>query len=274
MVNPDGGIWIEHFSSGRRFSGQRLLKHDADRILRLLADHCGAIVNAENPRISGALPMTGERFQGQYMPVVAAPTFVIRKKVTIGLTLHDYERSGSISTAHADTLRRAVSARENILIAGGTGSGKTTFANAILAQPEIIEDTGELQSAAPDLVCLLTKTTPPVVTIGDLVRDTLRLRPDRIIIGEVRDGSALDVIKAWNTGHPGGLTTLHANSAEEALTRIDELIAEVSAQVPHRAVARAINQVVFMRRSPRGPVVDTVSRVCGWDRGHYRLEAL
>jgi type IV secretion system protein VirB11 len=123
-----------------------------------------------------------------------------------------------------------------------------------------------------DKVALLTKRGDPPVTMADLVRDTLRLRPDRIIVGEVRDGSALDLLKAWNTGHPGGLATLHANSAAEGLIRLEELVAEVSAGVPRAAIARAINVICFIRRTPEGRIVDAVVRVRGWSKGRYQLE--
>ena len=136
----------------------------------------------------------------------------------------------------------------------------------------IIEDTAELQCSALDKVSMLTRRKDPLVTLGDLVRDTLRLRPDRIIVGEVRDGCALDLLKAWNTGHPGGLTTLHANSASEALSRLEELIGEVTSLIPHAAIARAINMVIFIRRTPSGRKVETVSRVLGWRDGRYWLE--
>ena len=181
----------------------------------------------------------------------------------------------------AAALRRAAGARQNLLIAGGTGSGKTTLANAILAEPAfaqdrvvLIEDTAELQCTAADKLEMLTKRTDPPVTMTDLVRDTLRLRPDRIIIGEVRDGSALDLLKAWNTGHPGGLATIHANSAMEALTRLEDLIGEVTQRIPYRAIAQAIHLVVFIERTPAGRAIRSVTRVLGWDEGAYRTESL
>jgi type IV secretion system protein TrbB len=138
----------------------------------------------------------------------------------------------------------------------------------------LIEDTAELQCAAPDKIEMLTKRTEPSVTMTDLVRDTLRLRPDRIVIGEVRDGSALDLLKAWNTGHPGGLATIHANSAAEALTRLEDLIGEVTQRVPYRAIVQAINVVVFIERTPTGRRIREVSRLVGRDGETYRLEAV
>ena len=279
MVNPDGKIWTDRIGEGRAFTGHRLEASDADRILRLLADHVGEVVTRDRPRISATLPETGERFQGAFMPIVASPAFAIRKRPEIVFTLDDYVENRILSAAQAATLRAAAEGRLNLLIAGGTGSGKTTLANAILAEAAfagdrviLIEDTAELQCAAADKVELLTKRTEPAVTMTDLVRDTLRLRPDRIIIGEVRDGSALDLLKAWNTGHPGGLATIHANSAAEALTRLEDLVGEVTQRVPHRAIAQAISLVVFIERAPSGRRVRSVTRVRGWADGAYVLE--
>jgi type IV secretion system protein TrbB len=279
MVNPDGKIWIDRIGEGRSFTGERLAASDADRILRLLADHVGEVVTRDRPRISATLPETGERFQGAFMPIVASPAFAIRKRPEVVFTLDDYVAQAILTEPMADVLRTAAATRQNLLIAGGTGSGKTTLANAILAEPAfsadrvvLIEDTAELQCAAADKLEMLTKRTEPAVTMTDLVRDTLRLRPDRIVIGEVRDGSALDLLKAWNTGHPGGLATIHANSAAEALTRLEDLIGEVTQRVPYRAIAQAINVIVFIERTPQGRRVRSVTRVMGRDGETYRLE--
>ena len=279
MVNPDGRIWVDRIAEGRSFTGEHLAPDDANRILRLLADHVGEVVTKDRPRISATLPETGERFQGVYMPLVPSPAFAIRKRPEIVFTIEDYVRDAVMTETAAEALRSAAAARENLLIAGGTGSGKTTLANAILALPAfaqdrvvLIEDTAELQCSAEDRLQLLTKRIEPAVTMTDLVRDTLRLRPDRIVIGEVRDGSALDLLKAWNTGHPGGLATLHANSAEEALTRLEDLIGEVTQRVPYRAIAQAINLVVFIERVPGGRRVRKVMRVLGWSDAGYELQ--
>jgi Flp pilus assembly CpaF family ATPase len=138
----------------------------------------------------------------------------------------------------------------------------------------LIEDTAELQCSAEDKIQMLTKRTDPPVTMTDLVRDTLRLRPDRIIIGEVRDGSALDLLKAWNTGHPGGLATIHANSALEGLTRLEDLIGEVTQRIPYRAITQAINVIIYIERTATGRRVREVSRVTGREGDTYELEVL
>ena len=171
-----------------------------------------------------------------------------------------------LTEAHADELRAAAIERRNILISGGTGSGKTTLANALLAEPAfaddrvfLIEDTPELQCSAWDVVPVLTRRFPKPITVVDLVRDALRMRPDRIIIGEMRDGSAaLETLKAWNTGHPGGLSTIHANSAEEALTRLADLLSEVTARTPTRLIRHAVDLVVHIQRTAHGRSVEAI----------------
>jgi P-type conjugative transfer ATPase TrbB len=279
MVNPDGKIWLDRIGSGREYSGHDMTPADAERILRLLADHAGEVVTRDRPRVSATLPETGERFQGVFPPVSANAMFSIRKRPEVIFTIEDYISEGIMSAAQAALLAEAAERRDNMLIVGGTGSGKTTLANAILALPSfaedrvfLIEDTAELQCAALDKVELLTKRSDPPVTMTDLVRDSLRLRPDRIIIGEVRDGSALDLLKAWNTGHPGGLATIHANSAYEGLTRLEDLIGEVTQRIPYRAIAQAINVLVFIRRTKEGRRIDTIARVTGRDGDSYAIE--
>src|SRR5690606_12816300 len=152
--------------------------------------------------------------------------------------------------------------KSNIVVAGGTGSGKTTLLNALLAEPAftqarvvILEDTAELQCASSNVVQLLTKASAPIIGMRDLVQMTLRLRPDRIVVGEVRDGAALEVLKAWNTGHPGGLLTLHANSAADAIARLEDLCMEARAQSATRLIEAAIDAVVFIARTERGRAI-------------------
>jgi type IV secretion system protein VirB11 len=281
MVNPDGKIWVDRIGQGRSWTGEKLAAADADRILRLLADHAGEVVTRDSPRISATLPETGERFQGAFMPVVSSPAFAIRKRPEVVFTLAEYIAEGIMSEGQATVIRQAAADHLNILIVGGTGSGKTTLANAILAEPAfardrviIIEDTAELQCSAADQIQMLTKRTDPPVTMTDLVRDTLRLRPDRIIIGEVRDGSALDLLKAWNTGHPGGLATIHANSAAEGLTRLEDLIGEVTQRIPYRAITQAINVIIFIERTATGRRIKSVNRLVGRRDEAYQLEVI
>jgi hypothetical protein len=186
-------------------------------------------------------------------------------------TLDDYVSDGIMSEVAADTLRAAVTQRYNILVAGGTSTGKTTLANALLAEMSwvdarviLIEDTRELQCPLPDTVAL--RTRPGVTTMTDLVRSTMRLRPDRIIVGEIRGPEALDMLKAWNTGHPGGIATVHANSAIAALYRIEQLVQEAVVTVPRQLIAEAIDMIVFITGRGTSRRIETIARVTGLGR--------
>ena len=251
MLNPDGRLWIDRLSTGLFNTGAVLTPADGERIIRLVAHHVGAEVHAGNPRVSAELPETGERFEGLLPPVVAAPAFAIRKPAVAVFTLDDYARAGIMTADQAALLRKAVTERRNILVAGGTSTGKTTLTNALLAEVAksddrvvLIEDTRELQCAAPNLVALRTKNG--VATLSDLVRSSLRLRPDRIPIGEVRGAEALDLLKAWGTGHPGGVGTIHAGTALGALRRLEQLIQEAVVTVPRALIAETIDIVAVL----------------------------
>ena len=251
MLNPDGRLWIDRLSEGLSDTGERLSLADGERIIRLVAHHVGAEVHAGAPRVSAELPGTGERFEGLLPPVVTAPAFAIRKPAVAVFTLDDYVATGIMTTGQAAVLRAAVASRRNILIAGGTSTGKTTLTNALLAEVAktadrvvLIEDTRELQCTAKNLVAL--RTRDGVASLSDLVRSSLRLRPDRIPIGEVRGSEALDLIKAWGTGHPGGVGTIHAGSALGALRRLEQLIQEAVVTVPRALIAETINLVAVL----------------------------
>jgi type IV secretion system protein TrbB len=201
MLNPDGRLWVDRLSEGLTDTGENLSAVDGERIVRLVAHHVGAEVHAGAPRVSAELPGTGERFEGLLPPVVAAPVFAIRKPAVAVFTLEDYVGAGIMPETAATALRDAIISRANILVAGGTSTGKTTLTNALLAEVAksadrvvLIEDTRELQCLTPNLVALRTKDG--VASLSDLVRSSLRLRPDRIPIGEVRGAEALDLLKA------------------------------------------------------------------------------
>jgi type IV secretion system protein VirB11 len=277
MANPDGTLWVDRAGVGRAKVG-RIEQSAAETTIRLLASHMGETVTPDRPAVAGVLPRSGERFQGLLPPLAERPVFTIRKRASIVFTLDDYVAKGILPTAGAEVIRRAVADRKNILVAGGTGSGKTTMVNAILAEPPfksdrivLIEDTKELQCPAEDKVELLTKNTEPRVTMTDLLRMTLRLRPDRIIIGEVRGPEALAMLKAWNTGHPGGVATIHANSATDALRRIEDLVGEASHVIPNRSIASAINLVIFIERvsGSVGRIVRHIVQIDGFDGQNY-----
>jgi len=251
MLNPDGRLWIDRLSEGLSETGERLSPADGERIVRLVAHHVGAEVHAGSPRVSAELPETGERFEGLLPPVVSSPAFAIRKPAVAVFTLDDYVAAGIMTKAQSKALRDAVASRQNILVAGGTSTGKTTLTNALLAEVAktddrvvLIEDTRELQCAAPNLVALRTKDG--VVSLSDLVRSSLRLRPDRIPIGEVRGAEALDLLKAWGTGHPGGIGTIHAGTAIGAVRRLEQLIQEAVVTVSRALIAETIDLVAVL----------------------------
>jgi type IV secretion system protein TrbB len=278
MLNPDGRLWVDRLSGGLEDSGRLMSAADGERIVRLVSHHVGAEVHAGSPRVSAELPETGERFEGLLPPVVAAPTFAIRKPAVAVFTLDDYAAAGTMTVAQASALRKAVAARKNILVAGGTSTGKTTLTNALLAEIAhttdrvvLIEDTRELQCRAPNLVPLRTKDG--VASLSDLVRSSLRLRPDRIPIGEVRGAEALDLLKAWGTGHPGGVGTIHAGSALGALRRLEQLIQEAVITVPRALIAETINLVAVLRGRGSERRLAELAIVIGLDpvTGDYRV---
>jgi type IV secretion system protein TrbB len=256
MLNPDGRLWVDRLTEGLVETGERLSAADGERIVRLVAHHVGAEVHAASPRVSAEMPETGERFEGLIPPIVAAAAFAIRKPAVAVFTLDDYLAAKIITADQASVLRNAVAERRNVLVAGGTSTGKTTLVNALLAEVArssdrvvLIEDTRELQCKARNLVALRTKDG--VASLSDLVRSSLRLRPDRIPIGEVRGAEALDLLKAWGTGHPGGIGTIHAGSALGALRRLEQLIQETVVTVPRVLIAETINLIAVL--AGRGP---------------------
>jgi type IV secretion system protein TrbB len=280
MVNPDGRLWIERAAVGRQDTGERIGSAETERIIRLVAAHVRREVHDKAPIVSAELPETGERFEGVMPPVAPAPCFAVRKPADVLYRLGDYVAARIMSPRQAEVLALSVRERKNILVVGGTSSGKTTLVNALLAEVAdlgervvILEDTRELKCAAPDCVALRTK--PGVATLADLVRSTLRLRPDRIIVGEVRGPEALDMLKAWNTGHPGGITTVHANSAQAGLYRLEQLVQEAVVTVPRDLIVQAIDMVVFLDGRGHNRRVETVLEVTNLDaEGDYVLKPL
>ncbi|WP_206245548.1 P-type conjugative transfer ATPase TrbB [Novosphingobium terrae] len=290
MVNPDGRLWVDRLGEGRSDTGSLYEPAQIERIIRLVASHARAETHAGAPIISAELPPhgegAGERFEGVLPPVSLAPCFSIRKPAARIYLLHDYVRDGLMGAEIALHLAKAVAERRNILIVGGTSSGKTTLANALLAEMAhlgdrviLIEDTRELQCAAPDVVALRTRPALAVgtsgVTMADLLRSTLRLRPDRIVVGEVRGAEALDMLKAWNTGHPGGIATVHANNAIAGLYRLESLVQESVITVPRRLIAEAIDLIVFIAGRGRARRVEAIAEVRGLDpQGNYEVADL
>lgn len=277
MLNPDGRVWLDRFDVGLVDAGLRIEAADAERILRLVAHHVGAEIHAGRPRLSAELPGSGERFEGLVPPLVAAPAFAIRKPASLVFTLDDYVRAGVMDARQARVLAEAVVARRNILVVGPTSSGKTTLVNALLAEIAasgdrvvLIEDLPELQCAAPNRLAL--RTAEGLASLADLVRASLRLRPDRIVIGEVRGAEALDLVKAWGTGHPGGVSTLHAGSALGGLMRLEQLIQEAVAAAPRGLIAETLDLIAVLHGRGQQRRLTELVRLEGLGPGgDYRL---
>lgn len=275
MLNPDGQVWQDRLGEGRSFTGHTLAATDAERVIYIVANSIGVVCNKDHPLLGAELPGTGARFQGVLPPIVARPTFTIRKKALKIFSLDDYVQQGILTFSQRDFIAASVQQRKNILIVGGAGSGKTTLANAILdaiaacgQRIVIIEDTQELQCRAEDAVMMRTREG---VTMLDLLKATLRLRPDRIVIGEVRGGEALALLKAWNTGHPGGCATVHADSGAKGLSRLEQLVLEAATVAPKTLIAEAVNVVIFIEKDERGRRVKEIIEVNGVRNDNYVL---
>lgn len=256
MLNPDGKLWIEEYGKDQEYLGE-IQEENARLILSLVASALDLTVNANTPIVEGNFPLDGSRFEGTYPPVVAKPSFSIRKKANKIIKLEEYLTNGVITQEVIEIIKTAVIERKNIVVAGGTSSGKTTFVNAVIdilseLCPKdrllILEDTPELQSASENTVFFRTNDLAEV-TMQTLTKVCMRYAPKRIIVGEVRDKAALELLKAWNTGHPGGIGTLHANSAEEALMRLEELVEEAGNGEKRKLIGRAVDLVVFMEKT-------------------------
>ena len=274
MLNPDGRLFIERIGEGMRIAG-RMPPHDAEMVIGRVAHALKTEVDQDHPIISGELPLGGHRFEGILPPAAARPVFTIRKRASMLISLSQYIDDEIMTAEQGFVITDSIACRKNIVVAGGTGTGKTTLTNAILAElvqvtPDhrlvILEDTAEIQCAAANHVIL---HTTDAVDMNRLLKSTMRLRPDRIIVGEVRDGAALTLLKAWNTGHPGGIATVHANSALAALTRLEQLVAEVSSQPMPDVIGEAVDLIVSIERTPTGRKVRELLKVEGHRDGRY-----
>ena len=266
MLNTDGRLWCDRLGEGMSGIGEMSMPN-ALALLGTIADGLGTVITKQSPILEGELPLDGSRFEGLIPPVVARPTFTIRKKALLIYTLDDYVQQGIMNAKQKAQIQEAITARRNILVVGGTGSGKTTLTNAIIAEmvaltPEdrlvIMEDTAEIQCKADNAVILRTSID---ISMQQLLRATMRLRPDRIIVGEVRGAEALALLKSWNTGHPGGIATLHANSADSGLVRLEQLIAESGIQADMKAlIDEAVDLVIFIEKQGGKRVIKEIKK--------------
>lgn len=267
MLNPDGKIWIDRMSDGQHFSGIEMLPDRALLFLNTVADSLGISFNDQKSILQGELVLNGARIQAERPPTVSKPAFNIRKQASKVFPLMDYVDKQRMTSEDREYIIQAVHSRKNILVVGSTGSGKTTLTNAILAvlteiaasdRILILEDTKELRCEQKNQVSMRTNLDTSMTM---LVRSSMRKRPDRIIIGEVRGPEALDLLKAWNTGHPGGITTIHANSSYDALARMDMLLLEAVERPMHRLIGDAVDVLVFIERTNIGPKVTEILEI-------------
>ncbi|WP_034624069.1 P-type conjugative transfer ATPase TrbB [Maridesulfovibrio hydrothermalis] len=274
MVNPDGKLWIERLGE-EMFAVGHISSDQTAIIISLVASALDTTVTKESPIVEGELPKTyplsGSRFEGVFPPVVEEPSFTIRKKASQVFSLEEYVETGIMTAEVMASIKAAVSQKKNIVVIGGTGSGKTTLVNAIIKSIAeltpadrlvIIEDTSELQSHSPNTIILRSSDHTSIQT---LVRATMRLRPDRILVGEVRGGEALELIKSWNTGHPGGVATVHADSAAKGLQRIGDLISEASTSPMPHLIGSAVDFLIFIKRTKTGRTVSEIATVNGFN---------
>jgi type IV secretion system protein VirB11 len=281
-VNSDGHIWIEEKTKRLYDTGNEISPESLIAALGTIAAMNGTELNESNPILECRLPLDGSRVEGSVPPVTPdGPSMTIRKHASAIFPLSQYVSESRISPEAADYLREAIRDERNILVAGGTSSGKTTFVNALIKElleiaPKdrliVIEDTLELQCATRNKQNFVSSET---VSMQKLLKTAMRYRPDRIIIGEVRGGEALDLLKSWNTGHPGGLATVHSNNARAALLRLEQLISEVSVTPMQALIAEAIHVVVYMREFGRiGRQVTEIITVTGYREGEYQCETV
>jgi len=285
MRNPDGTVWIDRAGVPMAMVGT-LSDEATEAFIAVVASMQRAVVNHNAPRLKGRLPLDGSRFQFWLPPLSVAPSFSIRRHSSVVFPLTDYEARGIMAAAQRREIERAIDGRLNIIVSGGTLSGKTTLLNACLLyraetaphlRQFVLEDTPELRVKSPNFVSLCTDEDAGV-TMRTLVQDALRGRPDCIIVGESRSGDAmLETLKSWNTGHDGGMSTVHANSTEQTLTRIEDLLLEVSPTPLCRLIADAINLIVHIQhdsRLPAGRRITEVLAIKGWRDGEYQAERL
>jgi P-type conjugative transfer ATPase TrbB len=298
LLNPDGRLWVKR--TGRQYEARgEMASTQARSAMATIASMQGTEVTHASPILETELPIWEARFEGLIEPVVRQPVFSIRQRATRIFTLKEYEKSGVLTRkddprnrirlqdtfvesvqgmSHLEVIRAAIRGRKNTIIVGSTGSGKTTLINAMLhgvaeLTPDdrlvVIEDTPELQVECANKVCLLAMAT---VTMLDCLRATLRLRPTRIVVGEVRGREALTLLKAWNTGHPGGVASVHANDAYAGLLRLEALIAEDGSAPQPRLIAEAVDLVISVVADPvEGRKVREVAVVLGYEDSRYKL---
>lgn len=283
--NDDGFIRYLSHAEGKVKTDIYLTPSQYRAIIELVAGQVGKIANEEVPSLSAEISGYGCRFQGELPPIVRSPQINIRKKAVRIFSLDDYVENKTLTVRYKAYIEDAIASRKSILIVGGTGTGKTTFLNAVLAAIARIspyhriislEDLPELQCPADDYSPMFTKQETGKdgirYNMTRLLADCMRRSPDRIVVGEVRDGAAYTMLKAWNTGHEGGACTVHANGAVEGLTRIKSLAQEDpdAAGDIKELIGEAIDVVISIVHielgdGKKGRMVNDIIEVTGYD---------
>ena len=282
-VNPDGKIWTDGYR-GRENTGLKISSAQAKQIILTVAALTNQLVTEEKPALDAEIPANNFfdkcRFEGNLPMIVPAPSINIRKHPKKIFTLEDYEEQGILSKIQHSIILKAIREKKNIIAAGGTKSGKTTLLNAILEEISklndrviMIEDTPELQCRATDCVSMRTMRT---FTMTDCLRSVLRMTPDRIVVGEVRGGEALALLDAWSTGHGGGCSTVHSNSAKDTLLRLENMTARVSQNPQQATIGQAVNLIIYLKYLGTRRIVEEIIQVEGWDavKKEYRLKKI
>jgi P-type conjugative transfer ATPase TrbB len=281
LLNEDSQVWVTRLGRDSHPVGF-MPASDAESLIGAIAATLGKVATERTPVVEGELLTDGSRFLGIIPPNVKSPVFAIRKKASALIPLIEYERRGLMTPRQRHVILDAIRRRGNIIVTGGTGSGKSTLVNGILHSigeetPEdrilIGEDTRELQCPAPNHVFIRTSRT---VTLSDILAAMLRMFPTRIVIGEVRRGEAFDLLMAWNTGHPGGVCTVHSDivNPRAALSRLELMVSMAMPNVPlQRLIAEAVGLIVCVKRMPDGTRrVTRIVSVEGFDGGDYLLK--
>ncbi|MDR3076669.1 MAG: P-type conjugative transfer ATPase TrbB [Synergistaceae bacterium] len=275
MLNDDGHVWT-YGRGGAVDTGVTMSAARSLSFLGTVASFYGKTIHAENTILAEVLPVDGSRINGVIPPTAEMPSFNIRKRATRIFTLDEYVSANRMTQNDLAIIRDAIHARKNFLVVGATGSGKTTLTNAILHEINALcpdhriismEDTAELQIPQKNKVRMYTDDH---TSMQKLLFSAMRQKPDRIVIGEIRNSAALDLLKSWNTGHPGGVTTLHANSCLEALSRLEMLILEAVPNPMQRLIGQAVGLVIYIEPLATGPTVTEVMEVIDYD--HAREE--
>lgn len=281
MLNPDGKIWIEKYGKDQECVGELPIAQ-SKVLLSLVASALDLVVDAQNPVVEGSFPLDGSRFEGTFPPIVGpGASFSMRKKASKIITLQEYLASGAITEEVIPILDAAILGRKNIVVVGGTSSGKTTFCNGVIHRLDelcpgdrllILEDTAELQSSAQNAVFFLTSDLAKI-GMRQLTKVCMRYAPKRILVGEVRDSAALELLKLWNTGHPGGIGTFHADSAFEALERLEELVEEAGVGPKQKLIGRAVDLIIYMTKTPKNTrIVSEILQVNRFDIKEQRYD--